>query len=264
MKLRGILAAAVALGGLALAAGCGDQSGTPLGFGDTTPTPGTFLAIDIQPADPFDPNIPGDTVDSSAVICNALVLDASSSDGFRLYADPDRQGLRAVTDYVAPSQNAFSTGYKVYFLVARPFDPGANTWFVAHGARGGLENTAAAVSQMAFSPRSTGVELSRRTFIQLLTPANGADTDTVPLLSWTPVPNAAQYVVQISNGIGLQYMAIVPGPSHRVGSPPATFIQFVALTPDNFFNWTVLAVDADNRVIGFMPEPGSFITRPQP
>ena len=261
MKLRAALAAAVALAGLGLATGCGDQSGTPLGFGDTTPTPGSFIAIDIQPADPFDPNIPGDTVDSSAVICHALVLDPSTADAFRLYMNPNDQGLRAVTDYVAPAQNAFTTGYKFYSLTANSFNPGENNRFVAHGARGGLENTAAAGSEPAFTPASDGPTLTRRFPIQLLTPANGATTDTVPLLSWTAVPNATRYLVQISNGLGLQYLAIVPGNSHRVGSQPATIAQHVTMRGGNFFGWSVFAVDADNRVLGTAFVPSTFITR---
>jgi hypothetical protein len=264
VKPRAALAALVAVAGLALASGCGDQSGSPIGFGDTTPRAGTFLAIDVQPADPFDPLVPGDTYDSSNVFVTAIVLDNSAADAFRLYLNPNNEGSRAVTDYVAPTFNAFSTGYKVYSLVANQFDPRSNNLFVAHGARGGLENNAAAVSEAAYTPGGDGQFLTRRVPITLQSPIALAEVDTVPQLTWTAVTGATRYLVQISNLNGLQYMVVVPSNSHKVQSQPAEFIQNVPLPANFFFQWNVFAIDKDNRVIGYTPAPEGFITRRPP
>ncbi len=253
MKPRAALAALGAFAGLALVgAGCGDQSGSPIGFGDTTPTGGTFLFVDVQPAN----------ADSSQVGVLANVLDASGANGFRLYVNPGEQGTRSVTDYVADPQNAFSTGYNFYVLGAQTFDPTVNNVYVAHGARGEIESDVSAVSEHAFVPASGDPkELARRFSIQLISPIGLVEVDTVPQLTWSPVPDAAKYLVLIANTNGLTYLALVPGSTHKVQDQPAFFFQNVPLRANFFYSWQVIAITADNRIIGVTPAPDGFITR---
>jgi hypothetical protein len=255
MRLRAALAATGAFAGLMLAAsGCGDQSGNPIGVGNVDPIGSAMLWIDVEPA------VPGD---SSSLVAFATVLDASASDGFQLYGNPGGQGYRAVTDYAATPLNSFATGYDVYVMQPEPYDPTLYTEYVARGSRGGDHSPTGVVSEKAVSPASLGFTagLARKTEIQLLRPIGIAEADTAPRLSWTPVPGATRYVVQISNGLGIQYMAVVPDTGHRVLNQPAVIVQDIPLRANFFFTWTVFALNADNRVIGFTPTPEGFITR---
>lgn len=225
--------------------GCGSNDGSLAGFLPEGQGDAALLLADVQPISPSD---------TSQVVVYGVVYDSSSADGFRLYVDPAGAGFRPATDFLSSPTHTFSTGMNEYRMRALIFDatPGVGNTYLARGARHGLESGAAPLTEPARVPGVSPVSiLAQRVDVTLLAPLDSATVDSIPLLSWAPVPGAARYLVRIIGRNGVTYLVIVAGTTHRVEGPdPAIRIEDLPMRPGLLYRWEVEAIDGENRLFG--------------
>lgn len=237
LRVVGALALVLALG----AVGCGDNGGSLTGFVPGGQPNGAILLADVQPASP---------ADSSQVVVYGVVWDRSPADGFRLYANPVDQGFRPATDFVSDPTKTYSTDINEYRMRSLVFDSGGDNTYLARGARHGFEGAAAPLTELAGVPGAVpGLLLARRLDCALLAPADSAETDSIPTLSWTAVPGATRYLVRITGRNGVNYLVLVPGTTHQVEVDPATVIEDLPMRSGLLYRWQVEAIDGVNRLI---------------
>lgn len=241
MKVRHTAGGTLVLLLAALAFGCGDNGGTPTGYQPDGLGDAAILLADVQPTG----------ADSSQVVVYGEIYDASSANGFRLYVDPQGQGYRPAADYVAAPAKTFSTGVNAYRIRALSLDLSLDNTFLGRGSRNGFETTAAPLTEHAvvfqgFPP----VELARRIDVPLVSPADSAMTDSIPTLTWAPVPQAARYRVVIEGRNGWVYVVITDATSNTVSDGTGIVIEDLPMRAGLLYRWGVDAIDAQNRIIG--------------
>jgi hypothetical protein len=248
-------AAALALAAmLGILAGCGNQSGDFNTVAPVGQAGNALLFLDITPADP----------DTNTVQVHAIVFDNTPADGFRAYIDPDNQGYRPATNFIAPPTLSLNTGWQYFDLVLDGFDPAKANRVVARGARNGIESSAAVLTPTAFVPAADPKTLARRAVFSGL-PFDSTATDTIPTLSWDAVPGAQDYFLQIQGRGGLQYAAVVQGTSHKVRIGPGLILQDVPMRPNFLYRWSVVAIGADGRTVAVIDTLRALLTvRSQP
>ena len=241
MKVRHTAGGALVLVLAALAFGCGDNDGNPTGYQPDGLGDAAILLADVQPTG----------ADSSQVVVYGEIYDASSANGFRLYVDPQGAGYRPAADYVAAPSKTFSTGVNAYRIRSLTFDTTVDNTFLGRGSRNGLETGKAPLTEHAvvfqgFLP----VALARRIDVPLLSPADSAQTDSLPTLSWGAVPDAAQYRVHIEGRNGFVYLVLVDATTHTVSDGSGIELENLPLRPGLLYRWGVDAIDPRNRIIG--------------
>jgi hypothetical protein len=244
MKGRFLAGGALALALAFFAVGCGDHGGSLAGFRPVgqEAAPALLLA-DVQPVSPLD---------SSQIVVDAVVYDSTAADGFRLYTLEGNGGYRPATDYVSAPTHTYSIGKNEYRMRSLIFDPtpGLVNRYIARGARGGFETVLAPLSEeAAVVVSNTPLELARRLDVPLVSPADSAETDSVPTLTWAAVPGAARYRVTITGRNGINYLVIVDGTTHKVeGANPAIRIEDLPMRPGLLYRWQVEGIDVSNRL----------------
>ncbi len=249
------MVACVLVLGLALAlAGCGTHDGSLAGFRPEGQGDSALLLADVQPISPSD---------SSQVVVYGVVYDSSTTNGFRLYVDPAGEGFRPATDFVSAPTHTFSTGVNEYRMRALIFDatPGVGNTYLARGARDGLESGLAPLTEPARVPGVSPVSiLAQRVDVSLVAPLDSAMVDSIPLLSWAPVPGAARYLVRIIGRNGVTYLVIVNGTTHRVEGPdPVIRLEDLPMRSGLLYTWEVEAIDSANRLFGKTTEPRALL-----
>ena len=191
---------------------------------------------------------------SDKLLVTGLIVDNTVADGFRIYANPGDQGFRPAEDFIAYAQANWSTGWSFFSIRLATFDPAVGTDLVGRGAIGGLESGAAPLTEHSYLPIATPAELTHRENVLLVSPADSAETDSIPLLSWSPTAGASRYLVQIFGRNGLQYLALTDQTSHRVQGSSGIIFQNLPLRDGQLFRWNVYAVDDRNRIMGYSRE----------
>jgi hypothetical protein len=239
--MKGRIVAAGALV-LALAAfGCGDNSGNPVGFEPEGVGVSGFLLLDVQPAN----------TDSSEVVVYGDIYDGSTANGYRLYVDPGGTGFRPATDYIAAPTHTFSTGMNNYRIRSLTWDPTVDNIFVGRGSRNGIESAAALKTEKATVPTSPfPLAFARRVDVPLVSPADSAMVDSLPTLSWSAVPGATRYRLQIEGRNGVVYSVLLDTTTHTVGGPAGMTIENLPMRGGFLYRWSVDAIDGLNRIIG--------------
>lgn len=247
--LAGLVLAAVA----APLAGCGNQDGSLVGYLPEGQSDEAILIIDPQPATPGD---------SSVVSVEANTLFRPLVDGVRLYVDPNGEGYRPATSFVSSGTTTYSTGLSLATTPVTVSTTGYNR-FMAWGSRKGVQSGAAPLSQEAFLPGISPVDLLRRVDVPLVSPLDSANVDSTALLRWSAVPGAARYIVQIIGRNGLQYLALVEGGTqHQVRIGPGLIVQDIPMRDKGQYLWQAIAVDEGWRVIGLTYSPWTmFVVR---
>jgi len=240
--MKGRLVAAGALA-LALAAfGCGDNQGNPVGYEPQASGDSALLIVDVQPAN----------ADSSELAVFGVIYDGSTANGYRLYVDPGGQGFRPATDYLAAPTRTFSTGVNAYVIKALGWDPAIDNVYLGRGSRNGLESTAAPKTKPAtVFMTSFPLEFARRIDVPLVAPADSAQIDSLPTLSWAPVAGATRYLVIVVGRNGPVYYAFTDATTQTIGAPPDLLVENIPLRGGFLYRWGVEAIDAQNRIIGF-------------
>jgi hypothetical protein len=164
---------------------------------------------------------------------------------------PRDKGYRPAADYLAAPSKTFSTGVNAYRIRALDYDSAVDNVFIGRGARNGLETGGAPLTEHAFvftiSPAHV---LARRADVSLVAPADSAQTDSIPTLSWNPVPGAARYRVHIEGRNGIVYLVLTDATSHTVSSGDGILIEDLPMRSGLLYRWGVDAIDAGNRLIG--------------
>lgn len=239
MRVRYTAGGALVLLLAALAFGCGDNAGNPTGFSPNGLGDAALLLMDAQPA----------SADSSEVVVYGEIYDPSSANGFRLYVDPDGQGYRPAADYLAAPSATFSTGVNAYRIRALDFDIAVENVYLGRGARNGLETTLAPLTEHAVMPPDfLPIDLARRFDAPLVAPVDSAQTDSIPTLSWAPVPNARRYRVHIEGRNGIVYLVLTDATSHTVGSGAGIVLENLPMRSGLLYRWGVDAIDGNNRI----------------
>jgi hypothetical protein len=245
----------VAAGALALALaafGCGDNSGNPIGYEPQASGDSALLLLNIQPAN----------ADSSEIAVYAQIFDRSTANGYRLYVDPGGQGFRPATDYLAAPTQTFSTGVNGYQMRAIGWDYTVDNVYLGRGSRNGLESTAAPKTKPAtLYMASFPVEAARKIDVPLVSPADSAEVDSLPTLSWAAVPGAVRYRVLILGRNGPVYWAVTDGTTQTVGAPAAFLIENLPMRGGFLYRWGVEAIDAQNRLMGFTRESRALLVQ---
>ena len=244
--MRGTLAS---LALLVLVAGCGDNAGNPVGY-EPEGQPGEAVLILAA--------IPADTTFTRALLV-ATIFSPPPVDGFRIYLQPDEQGFRPATE--APVRAAFTlgSGWSVYTTVVEGFDPAVRNQVIARGTRDGFESSASPRTNLAaIGPGEVPALLALQP-VTLTTPGDSTTVGANPLLSWSPVPGATRYLVQVFQTSGaLHYSALVSSTSHVYGSGAGTIFDAQPLRNGALYRWSVQSIDAGNRVTGISFEPSAF------
>lgn len=213
---RAAWAVLFALGSLAVLAGCSKKKLASVDPGYTTlegrpdanaqlvawaDTPDTSLVFEDR--EPRGPDIPGtDRADvliarnanyrSGSGVLNLLLLDGTAASGFQFFRRANNGGLEAITDYTIPaSMKWLPLGWEVYALVdTRPSSYTPST-YVARGLLDGRVTTLSPVTNEAIA---TGPAPQPTINLRYIAPTR---TDRDSSISWTTVPGAAAYWVDI-------------------------------------------------------------------
>jgi hypothetical protein len=239
MKVRnGALVLLVSL----FAFGCGDNGGNPTSFAPDGTGDASLLLLDVQPLTP----------DSSEVAVYADIYDPTNANGYRLYVEPESDGFRPASDYVAAPTHTYSTGVDLYRIRSLTFDPTLSNTFMGRGMRNGIESAAGPLTERAavfkgYDP----IDLARRLDVTLFSPADSAFLDSSTSFQWGLVPGATRYRFYVTGRNGIVFETIY-GPTGE-----ELRIENLRLTP-GLFHWGVDAVDPSNRVIGITREQNAL------
>lgn len=240
MKVRnGALVLLVSL----LAFGCGDNGGNPAGFAPDGVGESSLLLLDVQPLTP----------DSSQVAVYADIYDPTTVNGYRLYLEPESDGFRPASDYVAAPTHTYSTGVDLYRIRSLTFDPTLSNTFMGRGMRNGIESAAGPLTERAavfkgYAP----IDLARRLDIALLAPPDSAFLDSTTFFNWSVVPGATRYRFYVTGRNGIVFESII-GPSGEEVLRVENLRLGLGL-----FHWGVDAIDPSNRVIGITREQNAL------
>ncbi|MEP7028593.1 MAG: hypothetical protein ABI960_08350 [Candidatus Eisenbacteria bacterium] len=239
---------------LALAAfGCGNNGGSPIGYVPEGQPNSSLLLIDVQPLS---------AADSTTIVAEGLIFDASPTDGFRLYVDPANTGFRPAADYVSSPTKTYSTGYSLYQIRANAPDLSGPNDYIARGARHGIESAAAPLTNHAITPGPVpAIDLARRLDMTLLAPADSAAVDSLPTLSWAPVTGASGYLVRIIGRNGVVYLVHTTATSHRVEIDPGLRLEVMPMRSGLFYRWDVQAIDGGHRIFARTAVPRALLVR---
>ena len=229
---RGALVAAALLFG---AAGCGDNSGTPAGFGPAG-VPGDAVLL-LAPA-----------ADSTGAYIGlmAQVFAVPPTDGFRVYVNPNNEGYRPAHDTPATIFATLGSGWNIYTIPIQDYDPGVATEFVARGAYHGIESDVSPMTNTASTPATTPAGLLQ--FVPVVIDTVDRFSRT-PTLRWNAVPGAATYFVQVVSPVTGQilYAALSNSNVHAWG----TGLGFQATPlPNGVYLLIVQPVDGGSKVFG--------------
>jgi len=257
MKNRSLAGAAWLLAVAALVSGCGDNEGNPVGYGPEADEGAPILILAAFP----------DTTQASGMRLNATIFSPPPANGFRLYLDPDEQGYRPAGGGLLSPVVPYGSGWSSYTAIVDGYDPAVATHFVARGARDGVESLAAPLTNTAFLPATNASWLLSLSPMTTLTPVDSSNSTTLPTFSWTPVPGATRYLLQVFviggfTGFGQVYGAITTSSSHTFGVGGTIFEQ-QPLRNGGFYIWSVQAIDGGGRVFAATFQPSAFFI-PQP
>lgn len=191
---------------------------------------------------------------SDRLLVTGLILDNSTVDGFRIYANPGNQGFRPAEDFIAAPQANWTTGWRLYSIRLTTFDPAVGTDLVGRGAYRGIESGAAPLTEHSYLPIATPVDLVHRLDVALVSPEDSLETDSIPVLTWAPTAGASRYLVELTGRSGLQYLALTEATTHRVQGESGLIVQNLSLRDGQLYRWVIIAVDDRNRIIGFSHE----------
>ena len=223
-----------------LVAGCGDNSGNPTGYFPEGQVSPAILLLDVQPSTP----------DTAQVLVQAFVVSPPPADGFRFYVDPDEAGYRPANEAPLPATTTFDSGWSLYQTPINGYDPTTtNLGFVARGARGGIESSAAMLSSSGYIPVSSALALARRQPITLLSPADSAQI-SAPDFSWAPVAGASAYLLQAFDASTGELGLLVHVPADGA-APTELDVSILNLIP---YRWFVTAYDGGGRAFALSPQ----------
>jgi hypothetical protein len=250
MRMRGFVGGAlVALAAVGSFAGCGDQSGDPVGYAPEGQIGQAFLFTSVVVT----------SHDTSHVLLLATVLAPPPVDGIRLYLNPADQGYRASSDAVFAPIATLTSGWSVYQNVVDGFDPTVSNAILARGARGGLESSGSAVSNRAFVLPAPPVGLARLHVVTLVSPGDSTTTHGNPTFSWQPRDGVDRWILQVFRLDGTPvYVALVDGTSHQLGVGPGTIFQHIPLVNAGLYRWNVQGLDPGSRVTAVSQETRQF------
>jgi hypothetical protein len=257
MTHRSFAGAALLAGAAALVSGCGDNEGNPVGYGPEADVGAPILVLAAAP----------DSTQASGMRLNATIFSPPPVNGFRLYLDPADQGYRPAGGGLLAPAVPFGSGWSVYTAPVDGYDPSVATHFVARGAKDGVESLAAPLTNTAFLPATNASWLLTLSPMTTLTPPDSSNATTQPTFSWTPVPGATRYLLQVFSiggfvGFAQVYGAITTTPTHTYGVDGVIFEQ-QPLRNGGFYVWSVQAIDGGSRVFAASFQPTAFFI-PQP
>jgi hypothetical protein len=250
MRMRGFVGGVlVALTAVGTLAGCGDQSGDPVGYAPEGQNGQAFLFTSIAVV----------SHDTSQVLLVATVLAPPPVDGIRLYLNPADQGYRASSDAVFAPVATLTSGWSVYQNVVDGFDPTVSNAILARGARGGLESSGAAVSNLSFVLPTPPVGLARLHDVTLVSPGDSTTTNANPTFSWQPREGIDRWILQVYRLDGAPvYVALVEGTSHQLGVGPGTIFHYIPLLNSGLYRWDVQGLNPGSRVTAQSQEVRQF------
>ncbi len=250
MTMRGILGGALlAVTVLGTTAGCGDQSGDPVGFAPEGDVDQAFLITSVQPV----------SHDSSQVILIATVIAPPPADGVRLYLNPGNLGYRPASDGVFGPVTTLTSGWSVYQNVVDGFDPTVPSEIIARGARGGVESAAGPVSNRSSVPAGSTIGLARLGDVALTSPGDSTFAPAQPTFTWQASTLGSRYILQVYRLDGVPvYSALVNGTSHQMGVGPGTIFQYIPLLNSGLYRWDVQVLDGGNKVAAISRETRQF------
>ena len=233
-------------------AGCGDNSGNPVGWApEGQPSQAVLLLSPVA-----------DTLGNYLGL-QATIFSPPPADGFRVYLNPAHEGFRPATEAAVPAVTSLGTGWSIYTAVIAGYDPAVPTQFLARGARHGVESMTSPVTNLGFIPATTGPALLNFQSVTITQP--GDSTGIAPILAWNAVPGAVSYLVQIFDvNFMPTYIALSTSTVHQFGVGPGTIFEQRPLRGGPHF-MTVQAVDGGNRVFAVNFHPSFFnVTVPPP
>ncbi len=223
-----------------LVAGCGDNAGNPTGYSPEGQVSPAILLLDVQPFTP----------DTAQVFVQAFVVSPPPADGYRFYVNPDEAGYRPANEAPLPATTTFDSGWSLFQTSINGYDPTtSNLAFLARGARGGIESSAAMLSSPGYIPASDALTLARRQPITLLAPADSAQI-SAPGFSWTPVAGASAYVLQAFNASTGELGLLVYVPADGADATELE-VSVLNLIP---YKWFVTAYDGGGRAFALSPQ----------
>lgn len=257
MNHRSFAGAALVLALGAFTSGCGDNEGNPVGYGPEADVGPAILILAAAP----------DSTQASGVRLDATIFSPPPVNGFRLYLDPADQGYRPAGGGLLSPIVPFGTGWSVYTAPVDGYDPSLSTHFVARGAKDGVESLAAPRTNTAFLPATDANWLLTLSPVTALTPPDSTFATLQPTFTWTPVPGATSYLLQVFSiggfvGFAQVYGVITTAPTHTYGVGGLIFEQ-QPLRNGGFYLWSVQAIDGGSRVFAATFQTLAFFT-PQP
>ena len=237
-----VAAALVATIGMA---GCGDNSGSPVGFGPAgVPSDAVLLLAPV--ADSL----------GNYVGLQATIFSPPPADGFRIYINPANEGYRPATEAAVPSGVTLGTGWSIYTARVDGYDPAVATEFIARGARDGVESSISPVTNLGFIAGTTPSFLLQFQNVTVTQPDDS--TGIAPTLAWNAVPHATSYLVQIfDTNFMPTYMALSTSNVHQFGVGPGPIFEQQPMRGGPHF-MVVQAVDVGGRIFGVNFFPHSF------
>jgi hypothetical protein len=231
---------------LALAvAGCGRNGGDlPAGFTPTGVSGQDNVLIVEVAAESTD-------VGTAVPLVRAQVFDRTNADGYRLYRQAGDTGFDTANDYVSEFTGTFNQGYETYSTTDRNWQSDVDCRYVARATLQGEESGLSPLTNYAAVPAGDFEDLLAGSFLTTC-PIDTMATDSLPLLVWEPVTGAVRYLIKIWRTDGrVFFFGLTPSTgvtSYQLASGAGTVLQEVPLSQSPFF-WTVVAIDADWRVI---------------
>jgi hypothetical protein len=228
------------------AAGCGRNGGDlPVGF---TPV-GVAAQDNVLVVEVVEEAVDPET---SVPVVQAVVLDRTVADGYRLYRQVGGGGFATANDYVSNFIGTYNQGYETYTATDREWDPTQPRVYMGRATVQGKESSFSPLTNTATVPPGEVDDLLAGSFLTVC-PIDTSATDSLPLMVWEPVAGAARYAIEIvRTDRRVFFFGLTPpngAANYQLGSHAGTLFQEVPLSPSTFF-WTVLAIDADSRIIG--------------
>lgn len=230
------LAVAVTLG----LAGCGDNTGNPVGYGPEGLPSDAVLVLHTVPT----------AADSSSLALVVSVLSPPPANGFRIYLNPANEGFRPASDAPIPPVITLTSGWSLYQTVVDGYRPDVSSQIQARGARDGIESSVAPLTNVGFVAAAAPIDLLRLGDAPLGLPGDSTIVSNQPTLNWQVVPGAMRYILQVTDaGANVLYSAVTTTNSHQVGVGPGIIVQEIPFHHAGLYRWSVQAFDAGSRLI---------------
>lgn len=185
-------------------------------------------------------------------LVQAVVLDRTAAEGYRLYRNTGEGGFDQAVDYVTNFIGTYNQAYETYTAVDRDWQPTRFTHYLARATVQGRETVLSPLTNYAAVPDGDVADLLARSF-RTVCPIDTVAMDSLPMMVWEPVAGAVRYAVTILRTDGRTFfLGLTPpdGSTHyQIGSGDGMVFQENPLTRSVFF-WTVLAIDANSRIVG--------------